>query len=176
MWPKTVALLTSNALIIRHGTFHISLLATHESCVIDIFPLYGSFFFWWGTHKRRSREEAPNCSYTFLKTFCFFRLPFLALFNGDFSFFQTSLFFSLYLINSWHNSFFYILANGTTNELFFYFLNLFFCFLFRCKNSFVPSRTAKHKKKTLWLSCEITTYFDCCWSWTDLLIALFALV
>lgn len=112
---------------------------TRELCYWHL-SFYGSFFFWWGTHKRRSREEPPNCSYTFLRLQDFF-FTFFSTFNGDF-FSWTSLFSSpqklLLFINSWHNSFFYILANGTTNELFSLLYqkksSLFFSTFFRCKN------------------------------------------
>jgi hypothetical protein len=125
MWPKTVALLTSNALIIRHGTFHIFMkgrnerAATHESYVIDIFlfTVHSAFD---EAHTNVAREKSHLTVLTLFSDF--FLLPFLALlmetlFFVDFSF----IFFRQFLlvsINSWHNSFFYILANGTTNELF----------------------------------------------------------
>lgn len=186
--PKTVALLTSNALIICHGTFHIfmkgkmnELRHTRVMLLTSFLSTVHSFFD--EAHTSVAREKSHLTVLTLFSDFkiCLFSLPFLALLME--TFLWTFFFFSLPLlfINSWHNSFFYILANGTTNELFslhkpfhfdFYFANFkgfFFdpnCVFFWSKN-FHSFRTAKHKKKTLWLSCEITTYFDCCWSWTD---------
>ena len=122
--PKTVALLTSNALIICHGTFHIFMkgkmneLQHTRVMLLTYFLSTVHSFFWWGTHKRCSREEPPNCSYTFLRLqdlLVFF--TFFSTFNGD-SFVNFIFSLPLLFINSWHNSFFYILANGTTNELF----------------------------------------------------------
>lgn len=132
MWPNTVALVTSNALIIRHGLFHIFMKEEmnklrHTSHVIDIFLFTVHSFFFFDealrhTQHRRLREEAPNCSsYTFLRLRdCFSFFTFFSTLNGDFfcELLFTFIFFLLYSSTVWHNSFFYILANGTTDELF----------------------------------------------------------
>lgn len=146
-------------------------------------------------HNSRLREELITVHILFsLPTLRFcsrsFSLPFLALSMETYNFFFLLPLYKTF-INSWHNSFFFILANGTLNELFLLlnlninkkylktqklwlklWLRTFVFWEFQAKINFHPSR-AEIKKRKLFDSCEFTTYFVSCWNWTETCCALF---
>lgn len=162
-----------------HPTHFPSSSEKRSSCY---WHLCGLFFFIQRRHTQPLKlERRANCfSYTFLSSFnssyvsksdSFF-FTFLALFSGDF-FFHVNLNFFLRTQQLAQQFLFYPRRTGTGNELSSPIerTKLWLSHLVEGKN-FHPSRAETKQKRKLFDSCEITTYFVSCWSWTDLLRSL----